>query len=74
MNIGLKCDNMTYTAKYDTILYFCFMFCKLKSKALLILCSKIVLSLKYISDFYQCLDVKEVICPRVSEIISYVRY
>lgn len=50
------------------------MFCKLKSKALLILCSKIVLSLKYISDFYQCLDVKEVICPRVSEIISYVRY
>ena len=21
MNIGLKCDNMTYTAKYDTILY-----------------------------------------------------
>ena len=22
MNIGLKCDNMTYTAKYDTIFLF----------------------------------------------------
>ena len=21
MNIGLKCDNITYAAKYDTILY-----------------------------------------------------